>query len=78
MRFLSALSLDLLQDFELGGYTIPKGSALGVNIYTLHHSPDTWEQPEVFNPQRWESNTGVDAFQFCPFSAGPRNCLGQR
>ena len=50
-------------------------------MYTLHHSPDEWDEPEEFKPERWEKPDGgckkSSAFAFLPFGAGARRCLGQ-
>ena len=32
---------------ELGGFMMPKGTAVGNNIYGVHRNPDFWENPEV-------------------------------
>lgn len=34
---------------------------------------------DVFNPDRWETQKmkNLNPFSFTPFSAGPRNCIGQ-
>ncbi|KAH9571391.1 hypothetical protein CY35_02G092800 [Sphagnum magellanicum] len=35
------------------GYPIPKGVDLFISLYNLHRSPDFWEEPEKFNPERF-------------------------
>lgn len=63
----------------IDGNTFPAGTPLSVNIYSLHHNPEVWEDHEVFKPERFtEDNfSKMDSFAYCPFSAGPRNCIGQ-
>ena len=35
------------------GYTIPVGHQVCVSPTTNHHLPDTWDEPEVFKPDRY-------------------------
>ncbi|GFR13957.1 cytochrome P450 4V2 [Trichonephila clavata] len=67
-------------DLHFRQYTIPKGSECLVNIYVLHRDPEVFPDPEKFDPERFtpENSAGRHPFAFVPFSAGPRNCLGQR
>lgn len=68
---------EALQDVQVGKYTIPKG----VNIYIfpslLHRFPGSWPRPQEFDPDRW-LRPGEKHGYYIPFSAGPRNCIGQR
>lgn len=67
------------KSITIDGNTFPAGTPLSVNIYSLHHNPEVWEDHEVFKPERFtEDNfSKMDSFAYCPFSAGPRNCIGQ-
>jgi len=68
------------KDTEINGVKIYKGTYLTANFYAVQHDPSLWKDPDVFNPDRWLEAT-VDsktAFAFLPFSAGPRNCIGQK
>jgi cytochrome P450 len=60
---------------ELGGYTLPQGTEVFVSITQTHHMPELYSQPELFKPERWETIT-PDAYEYNPFSAGPRLCIG--
>uniref|UniRef100_A0AC34QNC6 Cytochrome P450 n=1 Tax=Panagrolaimus sp. JU765 TaxID=591449 RepID=A0AC34QNC6_9BILA len=68
------------EDQELGGFNIPKGTQILVNSYLIHRDPSQWVDPDVFKPERFlpENSVGRHAFAFVPFSAGGRNCIGQR
>lgn len=37
----------LAEDMEIEGHMMPKGTALGTSIYTVHRHPDFWENPNV-------------------------------
>ncbi|XP_014486909.1 PREDICTED: cytochrome P450 4C1-like isoform X1 [Dinoponera quadriceps] len=68
------------EDVKLHSYLVPEGTTVHLLIYDLHHDPKIWPDPEVFNPDRFlpENIRNRHAYSYLPFSAGPRNCIGQR
>jgi len=67
-----------LADDSAGGVAIPKGSTVVVFIYGVHHSPQYWENPETFDPERFTKSREKlhTPFAHLPFGAGPRGCIG--
>lgn len=63
------------QPTELGGYALPTGTEVFVSIYQTHQMPEIYSDPEVFNPQRWETITPT-IYEYNPFSVGARLCIG--
>ena len=72
--FIDRVSLN--QD-KIDGHEFKKDTVWLMNIYELHRHPDFWEQPDEFNPNRFDSSNKKD-FSDCyfPFGAGPRMCIG--
>ena len=68
------------EDYDLNGIHIPAGAEVVIPVYALHHDPSAWEDPEKFDPERFRglNKDARHAFQFLPFGAGPRNCIGMR
>lgn len=70
----------LSQDCTIRGFTIPKGVNAVIITYSLHRDPDSFPEPEEFRPERFlpENSVGRHPYAYVPFSAGLRNCIGQR
>ncbi|KAF5446423.1 hypothetical protein F2P56_032052 [Juglans regia] len=70
-----------IEDCQVCGYYIPKGTRLFVNVWKLHRDPRVWHDPNNLLPERFlSSHASVDAsgqhFQFIPFRSGRRSCPG--
>lgn len=66
-----------LEDDELYGHSIPKGSHVRIIPLTLHRNTKLWDNPEAFKPERFENNSEDLTYSFIPFGAGPRLCAGR-
>lgn len=66
------------RDDEVGGYRIRKDSIVMWSSYLLHRHPDFWENPEVFDPQRFAPGRArqIPRCAYLPFGVGPRICVG--
>lgn len=62
----------------INGYDIPAGTNVIASIYTIHRSPKHWENPLVFNPERFLGEKKHHRFSFIPFGGGPRVCIGSQ
>lgn len=61
----------------IGGYTIPPSSMVVLVPYFVHRYPGIWENPEVFDPERFDEQTAAHPKPaYIPFASGPRVCLG--
>uniref|UniRef100_A0A8C5L1N2 Cytochrome P450, family 4, subfamily f, polypeptide 39 n=1 Tax=Jaculus jaculus TaxID=51337 RepID=A0A8C5L1N2_JACJA len=77
---VTLISRRCTQDVRLpDGRIIPKGIICLVSIYGTHHNPTVWPDSKVYNPYRFdpEKPQQRSPLAFVPFSAGPRNCIGQ-
>ena len=69
-----------VEDHELGGFAIPKGSTVLSSQYILQRDPRFWDRPNDFLPERWESQSVKEAGQkniYYPFGGGVRRCIGE-
>jgi cytochrome P450 len=66
----------------IAGISVPPKTRLLISPYLLHRHPKYWDDPDEFKPERWlekgEEFMSRIRFAFLPFSAGGRNCIGQR
>ncbi|RUW31127.1 MULTISPECIES: cytochrome P450 [unclassified Mesorhizobium] len=60
------------------GLYIPKYAAVLVMPWVVHRHRKLWDRPDAFMPERFhpENRDRIDRFQYLPFGAGPRVCIG--
>lgn len=65
----------LNQPFEFRGKLIKPGQTVALSITLLHSNQTIWEQPEIFNPDRFIGKH-YSSYEYAPFGGGARRCLG--
>ncbi|KAH8360764.1 hypothetical protein KR084_008307 [Drosophila pseudotakahashii] len=70
----------ITQDTMLAGKLIPANTNVVILIYNAQRDPDNFPEPEKFVPERFsmERKGEINPFAYTPFSAGARNCIGQK
>ncbi|XP_022128196.2 probable cytochrome P450 304a1 [Pieris rapae] len=68
-----------MKDTTLGGYNIPEGTSVAVNLVTLHMDEKIWGDPQNFRPERFivDGKLQVSLDKSLPFGAGRRLCAGE-
>jgi len=67
-----------VKDHKLGEFQIRKGDTVTVDFFYNSFNEQQFQDAQKFNPLRWlEKERSYDAYAYTPFSAGPRNCIGQ-
>lgn len=63
---------------QIAGFDVPAGASVMLSPYYTHRHPQFWENPEVFDPDRWldARENAQHRYAYHPFAAGPRICLG--
>ncbi|KAG7329242.1 hypothetical protein KOW79_007416 [Hemibagrus wyckioides] len=83
LRIFPAVPLfarSICEDCHINGFKVPEGVNAVIIPYALHRDPRFFPEPEEFRPERFlpENSTGRHPYAYIPFSAGARNCIGQR
>lgn len=67
------------KEAKLEDITVPAGTAVWLPIWFIHRSEFNYDRPLAFEPERFlDARATQSAKNFFPFSAGKRNCVGQR
>lgn len=75
-----AFGREALADGELGGYRVRRGQTLLLAQWVTHRDPRFWDDPEKFEPERWQPARAakVPKYAYFPFGGGPRVCIGNQ
>jgi cytochrome P450 len=68
-----AIEADQYQNLEIAA-----GAQVVVMPWTIHRHRKLWDRPDAFLPSRFHpgNRDRIDRFQYLPFGAGPRICIG--
>ncbi|XP_046655350.1 cytochrome P450 4C1-like [Daphnia pulicaria] len=74
------IARNLREDTVIHDYILPANTTVLLVTYYLHRDPKYYPDPELFQPERFfeENSRGRHPYVYVPFSAGPRNCIGQK
>jgi len=61
----------------IGGHRIDAGQLIFVMTLIIQQHPDFWDNPQVFDPERFAGETTRHPLAYLPFGAGQRKCIGQ-
>ncbi|KAH7665282.1 Isoflavone 2'-hydroxylase protein [Dioscorea alata] len=75
------------QDCTVGGYNVPSGTMILVNVWKIHRDPELWEEPDKFMPERFLRTNSSDqksdeqgikeGLKMMSFGMGRRRCPGE-
>lgn len=60
----------------LCGREIHKGDTVMIPIYALHRNHLLWDNPDLFDPDRFADRKAINRYAYLPFGDGPRICIG--
>jgi cytochrome P450 len=72
------IAREAVEDCQIGGYHVPKGSIVLMSQSVMHRDPRYFEDPDSFRPERWANNLAkrLPKYAYFPFGGGQRLCIG--
>ena len=69
---------EVVCDDEVGGFRIPAGSTVVLCPFVTHRHPGVWEEPSVFDPDRFTPDRAARRPKgaYFPFLGGAHQCIG--
>ena len=74
----SLLNREVIKPIEADGYTLQPGMTIFVSLYVLHRRPDSFPDPDSFNPDRFanDAEKAWPRMAYLPFAGGTHLCIG--
>lgn len=68
----------VVRPVDIGPYRIGRNTLVFVNVIGIHRRPDSFEDPDVFRPERFlgDAEKALPRGAYIPFGGGPRVCIG--
>ncbi len=62
------------------GVNLYNDEIINLYVYGVHHDPAHWDNPEIFEPSRFEKDKmkSIKPYTYFPFGGGPRLCIGNQ
>jgi cytochrome P450 len=76
---VSIFGREAASETQIGDITLPKGCVILISQWVLHRNPRYFDNPEAFQPKRWENDLekALPRGVYIPFGDGPRVCIGK-
>jgi len=69
---------EALEEVELPTVVLPKSATVMLSPYVVHRQRELWDDPERFEPERFDSQMRIEPPYFLAFGAGARTCAGDQ
>ena len=69
-----------IENESFDNINITNDEIVNAYVYGIHRDPQHWEEPDIFQPSRFERQKlkDIKPFTYFPFGGGPRLCIGQQ
>jgi cytochrome P450 len=64
------------EEFDYAGRRVKAGQMLILSPYVTHRSPDVYDRPRDFLPERWLDGARRPPSEYLPFGGGAHRCIG--
>ncbi|TPX71686.1 hypothetical protein SpCBS45565_g00759 [Spizellomyces sp. 'palustris'] len=75
---IPVLRRSCVKESTLVSHKVARGTVVYININSIHHDPQSYPDPQSFQPSRWLKADPAPPGSFIPFGLGVHNCIGQK
>jgi cytochrome P450 len=74
----SLLNREVIKPIAVDGHTLTPGMTIFVSLYVLHRRPDSFPDPDTFDPDRFanDAEKAWPRMAYLPFALGTHICIG--